>query len=80
MLRFIKKTILGLFVTVLAFGLLGNTGYALEAGSDLAVERLNEFAAMVKEEVVMQHVTKEGLQGFLDDLADYLQESTAAAA
>lgn len=30
--------------------------------------------------VVMQHVTEEGLQEFLDDLADCILESTAAAA
>ena len=30
--------------------------------------------------VVMQHVTKEGLQEFLDDLADCMQENFAAAA
>ena len=30
--------------------------------------------------VVMQHVKEDGLQGFLDDLADYIEESTAPAA
>jgi histidine decarboxylase len=30
--------------------------------------------------VVMQHVTKERLQEFLDDLADYIQECIPAAA
>ena len=49
-MRFIKNTICSLLVTVLAFGFLRDSGYALEAENDPAIERLNEFAAMVMEE------------------------------
>ena len=50
MLRFIRKTICALLVTVLAFGFGGNSACALETGNDPALDRLNEFAAMVQEE------------------------------
>lgn len=50
MLRFIKKTICGFLVTVLAFGFMGHSACALEPVSDPALDRLNEFAAMVREE------------------------------
>lgn len=46
---FIKKMIYGLLVTALVFSLLGNSGCTLETRRDPAVDRLNEFAAMVKE-------------------------------
>ena len=48
--RFIKKTMCGLLVTVLAFGFVKESCYALEAENDPAVDRLNECAAMVMEE------------------------------
>ena len=50
MLRFIKKTICGFLVTVLAFGFMGHSACALEPLSDPALDRLNEFVAMVREE------------------------------
>ena len=47
---FIKKTICALLVTALAFGFLGSSGCTRQTERDPAVDRLNKFAAMVKEE------------------------------